>query len=143
MNCPKCGWILTESKYESTGYIEITYRFTNLECSGYITKKRTNKPYKKNEGGCFITSTVLNYLGKDDDCYELNLFRQFIDSWLKKEYSNLITEYFNIAPNIVSILDSLVDKDLVYKTIWSKYLERVMSLFSLGSLKKQKVFMLN
>jgi len=35
--------------------------------------------------GCFITTATLTSLGKDDNCIELTIFREFRDTYLKKQ----------------------------------------------------------
>lgn len=84
--------------------------------------------HKKN--GCFITTAVCLSLGKGDNCYELNMFRKFRDNWLKEKNNgeNLIKEYYSIAPVIVDTIDSLAEKEKIYKNIWKKYLSRCLLL---------------
>lgn len=55
---------------------------------------------------CFITTAVCEYYGKDDNCEELIILRNYRDTWLKQQSDGiaLITEYYNSAPLIVSIL---------------------------------------
>ena len=84
-----------------------------------------------NEGkkdGCFITTAVCDTFGKPDDCYELNMFRNFRDNWLKKQADGrkLIHEYYTIAPQIVSAINVLPDAKLIYQRIWNEYLEKCL-----------------
>ena len=74
---------------------------------------------------CYITSAVCGSFGKDDDCEELVAFRQFRDSWLRKQPDGelLIQEYYECAPQIVHKIDSLNDSSGIYKKIWDDYLK--------------------
>jgi hypothetical protein len=58
-------------------------------------------------GGCFITTAVCEMFDKPDDCYELTMFRNFRDEYLKKQSDGemLIVECYQIAPIIVSRID--------------------------------------
>lgn len=61
---------------------------------------------------------------KLDDCYELTMFRDFRDNWLKKqpEGKTLIDEYYAIAPKIVTNINKLANAKKIYQDIWQKYL---------------------
>lgn len=75
---------------------------------------------------CYITTAVCETLGKSDDCYELNLFRRFRDTYMMKDQigTNLVTEYYSIAPLIVNKINSLDDKVQRYEEIWKNYLSK-------------------
>jgi hypothetical protein len=75
-------------------------------------------------GGCFITTAVCDFLQKPDDCYELTLLRKFRDNWLaKEEYgTELITEYYFIAPTIVKSIDKYSNRNSIYEEIYIKYI---------------------
>ena len=78
---------------------------------------------KANEG-CFITTAVCEYYGKEDDCYELTMFRHFRDTWLLKQADGkkLIKEYYDIAPIIVNNLAQNINNQYIYKKLWETYL---------------------
>lgn len=90
--------------------------------------------------GCFITSTVLYTLGKDDNCYELNIFRAFRDTWLKLQPDGkmLIEEYYTIAPLIVNEINKRKDKYLIYKVLWNQYLNKALHLLEEGKYNEAK-----
>ena len=52
---------------------------------------------------CYITTAVCKSLNKPDDCYELNLLREYRDQYLDgdKGWRDSCKEYYNIAPTIV------------------------------------------
>lgn len=74
---------------------------------------------------CFITTAVCGSFGKPDDCYELTMFRQFRDTWLRKQEDGeaLIKEYYAIAPRIVSSINLLDNAKEIYRSIWTDYLK--------------------
>ena len=79
--------------------------------------------YSPREGhgseGCFITTATCLSLGKDDNCYELDKFREFRDKYVNhidKSY------YYLVSPLIVNIINNLEDRNLIYESIWNTYL---------------------
>lgn len=50
-----------------------------------LAKLKYNTNQNDNSDGCFITTAVCDSFNKLDDCYELTMFRDFRDNWLKKQ----------------------------------------------------------
>ncbi len=73
---------------------------------------------------CFISTVICNYYGKEDDCDELNILRNFRDKWLSYQPGGqeLISEYYNTAPYIVSKLLSSPNYDIYCQYLWDRYL---------------------
>jgi hypothetical protein len=80
--------------------------------------------------GCFITTAVINVLGKSDDCYELNTLRRFRDEWLRfqKDGEELIREYYEKAPTIVEVINKEPESKNVYRYLWNNYIKRCIEL---------------
>lgn len=99
---------------------------------------RAKKCLKELEGGCYITTAVCQSFGKADDCYELCVFRNFRDNWLKRQSngSNLIDEYYRTAPRIVEMIDSDTNANFIYENIWNKYLRRCMKYIETEQFEK-------
>ena len=57
-------------------------------------------------GVCFLTTVACEYLGKEDNCPELQALRNFRDSIVPRE---LVNEYKRIAPSIVSKVRGVKD----------------------------------
>lgn len=72
--------------------------------------------------GCFLTSACVEFLGKEDDCYELTTLRNFRDTYLAKTSGgeNLIKEYYEVAPSIVEKINSSGKEELYYSYIYSE-----------------------
>ena len=79
---------------------------------------------KKFLGLCFITTAVCQELGKPDDCAELTAFRAFRDGYLASQPDGeaLIREYYNIAPGIVTCINTCSDRHATYARIREQYL---------------------
>lgn len=75
-------------------------------------------------GLCFITTAVCQELGKPDDCAELTAFRAFRDGYLAAQPDGeaLIREYYNIAPGIVTCINTCSDRHASYERIREQYL---------------------
>lgn len=77
------------------------------------------------KGFCFITTAVCEALGKADDCYELNSFRKFRDEYMleTEEGEELVKEYYQIAPAIVTFINMQQDSKSSYENLWGQYLK--------------------
>lgn len=73
---------------------------------------------------CYITTAVCDSLGKGDNCYELNLLRDYRDKFLVNtvDGKELIDEYYDIAPTIVNRINKREDAHSIYQNIWDNYL---------------------
>ncbi|MEG1292205.1 MAG: CFI-box-CTERM domain-containing protein [Lachnospiraceae bacterium] len=73
---------------------------------------------------CYITTAVCESQGKSDDCYELNLLRNYRDDYLVKEAGEeaLVLEYYNIAPTIVKHINHMENAKEIYQEVWDRYL---------------------
>ena len=96
-------------------------------------KDLEEKMNRKDNGGCFITTAVCSSFGKSDDCYELMKFREFRDEWLMKEADGkeLISEYYRIAPMILTNIEKMANASEIYKLIWEEYLKPCLSFIEL------------
>lgn len=74
---------------------------------------------------CFITTAVCKYDNKPDDCEDLMELRKFRDRYMLKDFSknNIMHEYYNTAPYLVSKIERHKDKDEIYKTIRDTYIK--------------------
>lgn len=95
---------------------------------------------KKFLGLCFITTAVCQELGKPDDCEELTAFRAFRDGYLRSQPDGeaLIQEYYNIAPGIVSCINTCSDRHESYARIRESYLEPCYQALCAGELERCK-----
>lgn len=76
------------------------------------------------KGFCYITTAVCEMQNKDDDCYELTMFRSFRDNYLLKEQEGaaLVSEYYELAPRIVAAIDLAPNRTEIYQDIWEHHL---------------------
>lgn len=75
------------------------------------------------KGLCYITTALCRYEGKDDDCEQLQAFRNFRDGWLRENGGqDDIALYYEIAPVIVACMDYCDDTDLCYAQVREKWL---------------------
>lgn len=98
------------ARYPKDGFSPATYEQI---ASGFRSRKL-----------CFITTAVCEFEGKPDNCAELQAFRGFRDNWLSgcEDGADLITEYYRIAPAIVTVIDYCDDREAVYDAIRKNYL---------------------
>lgn len=83
---------------------------------------------------CYITTAVCESLGRPDNCYELNLLRDYRDNYLMSTESGkeLVNEYYDIAPTIVKRISREKTADEIYQNIWEEYLKPCVSFIEDG-----------
>lgn len=86
------------------------------------------------KGFCYITTAVCESQRKQDDCYELMMFRGFRDKFLMKEEEGrvLINQYYELAPRILAAIDMKPEHNLIYEDIWEKHLSVCLSNIEKG-----------
>ena len=79
---------------------------------------------------CYITTAVCESLHKGDDCYELNLLRNYRDCYMmaREDGEEVIREYYNIAPTIVKRIGRRADAGSIYRGIYDSYLRECIHL---------------
>lgn len=92
------------------------------------TFESINGGFKK--GLCYITTAVCESLGREDDCYELTLLREFRDDYLlsREQGETIVNEYYDIAPTIVKRINRSEQADEIYQNIWETYLNPCVKL---------------
>lgn len=68
-------------------------------------------------GGCYLTTACMKHMQEnfDDNCYFLDILRWFRDKFVSIEDKN---HYYEVAPVIVSTIDSIPEKDTIYQYIY-------------------------
>lgn len=74
---------------------------TQKEAQNYIDDKcygifgdRRNDYEIRDDGGCYLTSATVEYMGLEDNCYQLSILRKYRDDYLTKLFYNH-SLYFN------------------------------------------------
>lgn len=135
--------------FSSTNYTPPSIRYTPPQSTytspstSYTPKQSTYTPPRpsnpaapktnssKSKGSfCFISTVVCDYLGKDDNCAELQMLRNYRDSWLRNQPDGqkLIAEYYNQAPLLVSKLQLSQDYETHCQYLWDHYLNPCFKL---------------
>jgi hypothetical protein len=75
---------------------------------------------------------VCKSFNKQDDCFELTIFRRFRDGWLKNQTDgkSIVDRYYNIAPHIVENIDKFPNSKEIYYSIWKNWLHPCLRLIS-------------
>ena len=140
MKCRQCGrteWVLSSTppwiKCEYCEQIH-TDGVKCPSCGDHINPHKC-QVYKGQSGGssgngCFVTEACCTVMGLDDNCYEMERFRNFRDNWLAKQPGgdDLISEYYEIAPKIVKSIHNRNDSTAILLNIWNEYLKPCLSL---------------
>lgn len=94
---------------------------------------------------CYVTTAVCNSLGKEEDCYELSVLKQYRDGFLINEPdgAGLIKEYYNIAPTIVNRINKCSDSYEQYEDIYKTYLSPCITMIENGQNEECKKLYIN
>ncbi len=124
----KGSYPLAEDEKLAKYYLTLAAAYDLQDAKDILTKME-NQQKSAETSGCFITSAVCKSFGKEDDCYELKMFRDFRDNWLSKQVDgeHLVNEYYKIAPIIVKTIDAMANNKEIYKDIWNTYLKKCLS----------------
>ncbi len=93
---------------------------TNLQAATYETIEQGF--HRK---WCYITTAACESFGMADDCYELNLLREYRDGYLAQSPNGeeLIEEYYDVAPSIVKHIGQREDSKQIYRGIWDEWIQ--------------------
>ncbi len=96
-----------------------TFTGNVLGCADYDT---INSGFKRRF--CYITTAVCESLGKGDECEELNILRSFRDGYMAYVPGGvqMIQEYYDTAPRIVSIINTQPDSGKLYRELYDNYI---------------------
>ena len=86
---------------------------------------------------CYITTAACQFRGMDDNCAELNLLRDYRDTYMVSRAGgeDLILEYYDIAPSIVKHINSRSDAAQIYDGIWKEYIGPCIDLIRKGEME--------
>lgn len=84
------------------------------------------------DDGCFITTAVCEMYGKSDDCYELEVLREFRDTWMKTNHPQDIETYYREAPGIVAAIKARSDSQVIFKAFYKEYLVPAINALEQG-----------
>lgn len=108
-----------------------------------VTMKIQKSEYDKLKNGfrsrlCYITTAVCESRNQSDDCYELNLLRNYRDSYLASDRKgeSLIEEYYNVAPTIVNRINKEKNSSEIYEEIYQQYLRQCIHQIEEGNMEE-------
>jgi len=121
--CEKCNGTGQVYSYHQEGKVVRDTRcrsFTYRESGKDVYRDCSVCKGKGTIGFCFITTATCILFNKEDDCYELEILRKFRDDYLAKNYPKSITEYYEVSPKIVELINISNKKQEIYTDIWKE-----------------------
>ncbi|MBE6163768.1 MAG: hypothetical protein E7156_00340 [Streptococcus gallolyticus] len=103
--------------------------YIDNKCDGFFGDSRNDYEIR-NDGGCYLTTATVEHMGFEDNCYQLNILREYRDNYLAKfqDGANDIEHYYKIAPDIVSKINSSSNKDEILNNIYNQLIIPCISL---------------
>lgn len=91
-------------------------------------KSRTESSTSTSQDGCYVTTAVCEYLGKNDKCRELQTLRWFRDNWILKHENGdkAVSLYYATAPKIVEIIQMADNRTEILKELNEKVQKAVV-----------------
>jgi hypothetical protein len=120
---------------------ESTSSYINLFNKKNLVKKIDQyvpEPSKSPEPGCFLTTVCVNHMGLNDNCHELEVLRNFRDNYMRKQNNGdeLIAEYYQIGPAIVSIINDSEFKDVILSNMYRDLVKPSINLIEQNKLEE-------
>jgi len=115
------------------------FKETSEEGKAYKESWRDSYDNEKNKsGGCFITTATIETMGLDDDCDQLNIMRKFRDNYLslQPKGNELIAEYYQIAPQLLTAIDQSSNPKGVYGQLYYKLVVPVIEHIQAGEFEE-------
>lgn len=84
-------------------------------------------------GGCFITTAVCEYSGKPDDCEELQVLREFRDTWLEINHPEDIVKYYKKAPQLVALIKAMPQAVDIFHKMDRYYIQPAVEFIKSGA----------
>jgi len=90
---------------------------------------------------CFLTTACVNHKNLADDCYELQVLRNFRDTYLCtfKEGIEHLKEYYFIAPEIVSKINKHSEKEIILEYLYESLV--IKSIILISENKEKEAFL--
>lgn len=131
--CGQCVYMNTSDEHPSRSneywcsYRNCYYPVDDSVCSNF----------REREGGsgCYLTTVVVECLGFDDKCEQLQTLRKFRDQTMKNDlaYSNILAEYDIVGPIIAKHISHDPQKMVLAKDLLKNYVEPVCEFVRSGN----------
>ncbi len=98
---------------------------------------RFNKIHDAMKGGCFITTAIVDVLGMDDDCVEMQTLRNFRNTVMQSDeaYIKLLAEYDIVGPKIaLALRENEKSKEIAFAA-FTKFIKPVVSHVQNGEIE--------
>ncbi len=112
--------------------------------SSWFSEEKTGRSESnrsKNDDSCFLTTSCVQYKNLPDDCYELQVLRNFRDNYLSKFKEGIthLKEYYLIAPKIVNKINNHPEKKVILEYLYECLV--IKSIILISENKKEEAFL--
>ncbi|MBU2104642.1 MAG: hypothetical protein KKF67_02625, partial [Nanoarchaeota archaeon] len=84
---------------------------------------------------CYLTTACVDSMGLNDNCLELNVLRKFRDNVLLPSISQVVKEYYAMAPDIISAINDKDNSKEIWENVY-KDITRAVSLVFRGDFNR-------
>ncbi|WP_191014260.1 CFI-box-CTERM domain-containing protein [Treponema zioleckii] len=147
MNCDWCGDGIPEGSTARNFHIydkDKKFIYYSIFCSGKCKSDWINSDcpdiaiHKAKRGSCFITTATIKSRNLPDNCHELEVLRNFRDSFMNKDdcMKREVEEYYIIAPKICANIDKEKNAPEIYEEIYQKWIKPAVESCEAGDKEK-------
>lgn len=124
----------TPSILDSKGAAEKKWREKDAYDQSWEDSQK-NEDDQKEKSGCFISSACIEAKSLPDDCYELQILRDFRDTYMKSlpDSEFLIKEYYSSAPDIVKAIEKSSQKHEIYNWLYLELVNKSVLNIEIGN----------
>lgn len=119
---------------------EAAQKYVDEQCSGFwgIDEAKKREYEIKDDGGCYLTTATVDFMGFSDSCEELTVLRIFRDEYMRglPNGEEEISYYYKIAPKIVDVINSRTDRQEILSNLYYRLIVPCVSLIKSNNLDK-------
>lgn len=116
-------------------------KYVDEKCRGLfggIDQAKKREYEIKNDGGCYLTTAAVDFMGLQDNCEELTILRSFRDGYMKSlpKGKDEVSYYYKTAPKIVNAINSRADRTEILSNIYHRLIVPCVSLIRSNKLEE-------
>ncbi|KXT70142.1 hypothetical protein SGODD07_01612 [Streptococcus gordonii] len=113
-------------------------KYVDKQCEGFfgIDEAKKREYEIRDDGGCYLTTATVDFMGLADDCEELTILRKFRDTYLQLSIQGKkdIEHYYSVAPKIVAAINHSESKNKILNDLYNNLILGCIKLIKSGNL---------
>ncbi|WP_373761134.1 CFI-box-CTERM domain-containing protein [Streptococcus ferus] len=119
---------------------EDAQKYVDEQCWGFfgIDEGKKREYEIRDDGGCYLTTATVDFMGLQDNCEELTVLRAFRDGYMKSlpKGEDEIRNYYKMAPKIVDAINSRIDRSEILSNLYYELIVPCVSMIKSNKLEE-------